>query len=576
MPHSGKTHGHIPGIAPGTVFADRKELKESGVHAVLRQGIHAEKLAGGAYSVLVPAETAAIAIKMKEIECGLDKKGGKQVEHQVWTYANKALQTSYQARKPVRVIRGHQLASPYAPESGFRYDGLYRVTKVVTRRNDDGLKECVAYLTRAPGQPPLPPPRNVLGAAHIAGARGNAVDTSSSEEETEADEDDRRAPAVSACAAPVPRRAAPIVSGPPVATAAAMPRTEAVVGGAKVKAAGVGAVERPVAGGMRTMVAAEKPAIVGGGERGEVVDVIDISSDEEDALPASKPGLRASPIEISDDEEDGRAANASASAPRGTTSSREPASSFAPPFMHPLFARALAKRASNSLPGAGLAASRGTASAALTSAALAAPKGTLHATPTSMPQNIQRGSLLAVKESATTTNPAGASTPPSAPKRVSETPLGSTRPAKHAQRVKPAKAAHAHAPGAQRAAAPQGTPHTRPADPSWVAAPRDMPPMIADGVLRRSQSVGSTGGRGVEKRAYGVRERERERGRGRRRTDENSEGSVAPGGRGASRGAEGRAGELLGLSRRELFAPLADDRYARLPRISKRSKEGGI
>lgn len=31
----------------------------------------------------------------------------------------------------VRVIRGHNLKSIYAPGSGFRYDGLYKVTAVL-------------------------------------------------------------------------------------------------------------------------------------------------------------------------------------------------------------------------------------------------------------------------------------------------------------------------------------------------------------------------------------------------------------------------------------------------------------
>ncbi|KZT02748.1 uncharacterized protein LAESUDRAFT_738628 [Laetiporus sulphureus 93-53] len=50
---------------------------------------------------------------------------------------NKALQISCQTKKPVRVIRGYKLNSPYAPSEGYRYDGLYTVEK------------------RVPGQPPL-------------------------------------------------------------------------------------------------------------------------------------------------------------------------------------------------------------------------------------------------------------------------------------------------------------------------------------------------------------------------------------------------------------------------------------
>lgn len=136
------------------------------MHAVVRQGIHAEKLASGAYSVLVNGgyhddDQGETIVYIGH--GGLDSKTGKQVNDQIWTYQNKSLQTSYTTRKPVRVIRGHQLNSPYAPEFGFRYDGLYRVMNVYSRRRDGMPRECVAVLERITGQPPLPPPRNIAG-----------------------------------------------------------------------------------------------------------------------------------------------------------------------------------------------------------------------------------------------------------------------------------------------------------------------------------------------------------------------------------------------------------------------------
>lgn len=39
-------------------------------------------------------------------------------------------QRSTITNKPVRVIRGYKLDSPYAPSEGYRYDGLYTVEKV--------------------------------------------------------------------------------------------------------------------------------------------------------------------------------------------------------------------------------------------------------------------------------------------------------------------------------------------------------------------------------------------------------------------------------------------------------------
>ena len=39
-------------------------------------------------------------------------------------------QRSLETKKPVRVIRGYKLDSKYAPQEGYRYDGLYTVVKV--------------------------------------------------------------------------------------------------------------------------------------------------------------------------------------------------------------------------------------------------------------------------------------------------------------------------------------------------------------------------------------------------------------------------------------------------------------
>lgn len=42
---------------------------------------------------------------------------------------NLALSQSVKTGNPVRVIRGYKLPTVFAPESGYRYDGLYTVTK---------------------------------------------------------------------------------------------------------------------------------------------------------------------------------------------------------------------------------------------------------------------------------------------------------------------------------------------------------------------------------------------------------------------------------------------------------------
>jgi SAD/SRA domain len=43
---------------------------------------------------------------------------------------NAALKKNAQTKQPVRVVRGVNARSKYAPDFGFRYDGLYMVEKV--------------------------------------------------------------------------------------------------------------------------------------------------------------------------------------------------------------------------------------------------------------------------------------------------------------------------------------------------------------------------------------------------------------------------------------------------------------
>lgn len=67
------------------------------------------------------------------------------------------VQRSAETRKPVRVIRGFKLVSPYAPTEGYRYDGLYIVEKAwLAKGLTKGLKVCRYAFKRVPGQTPLP------------------------------------------------------------------------------------------------------------------------------------------------------------------------------------------------------------------------------------------------------------------------------------------------------------------------------------------------------------------------------------------------------------------------------------
>jgi E3 ubiquitin-protein ligase UHRF1 len=69
---------------------------------------------------------------------------------------NAALALNCDNGKPVRVIRGFKLDSPYAPASGYRYDGLYDVKKYWSETGLSGFLVWKFALVRCPDQESAP------------------------------------------------------------------------------------------------------------------------------------------------------------------------------------------------------------------------------------------------------------------------------------------------------------------------------------------------------------------------------------------------------------------------------------
>jgi SAD/SRA domain-containing protein len=67
---------------------------------------------------------------------GNDPSTGRQIADQTVTVGNLALARNRAEGLPVRVTRGAGLDSPFAPETGFRYDGLYHVDPAAPPRPD--------------------------------------------------------------------------------------------------------------------------------------------------------------------------------------------------------------------------------------------------------------------------------------------------------------------------------------------------------------------------------------------------------------------------------------------------------
>ncbi|EJD47651.1 hypothetical protein AURDEDRAFT_102357 [Auricularia subglabra TFB-10046 SS5] len=97
------------------------------------------------------------------------------------------MKKSVETKNPVRVIRGYRLQSEWAPASGYRYDGLYRVEKAWMEQglNQGGFQVCKFALKRIDGQPPLRRRDPCAVAPSAAQALDSAVDTANGENDEE-------------------------------------------------------------------------------------------------------------------------------------------------------------------------------------------------------------------------------------------------------------------------------------------------------------------------------------------------------------------------------------------------------
>jgi putative restriction endonuclease len=113
-------YGEILDQPEGTVYGSRASLSEAGMHRPLMAGICG------------PASLGAESIVLSggyedDQDYGDDSATGSQIGDQTLTRQNMALAVSRSNGSPVRVIRGSGHVSPYSPNTGFRYDGLFSV-----------------------------------------------------------------------------------------------------------------------------------------------------------------------------------------------------------------------------------------------------------------------------------------------------------------------------------------------------------------------------------------------------------------------------------------------------------------
>lgn len=140
---SERIFGEIPNHPEGSPFDSRASLNKTGVHRPTMAGISGTP-EEGADSIVLSGGYEDDQDLGDEIvytgHGGRDQNSGKQVADQQFTRQNAALARNKVLGLPVRVVRGAQLDSAYAPETGYRYDGLYSVDEFWEATGNSGFK----------------------------------------------------------------------------------------------------------------------------------------------------------------------------------------------------------------------------------------------------------------------------------------------------------------------------------------------------------------------------------------------------------------------------------------------------
>jgi len=131
-----------PDVPIGTLFPTRHAAYEAGVHRHTQAGIAgtqpcaASIVLSGGYSDDLDLGDEILYTGYG----GRDPDTGRQVADQELTSWNLALSRNPLLGVPVRVVRGADPANPFAPASGYRYDGLYDVVSFSPAVGRDGFR----------------------------------------------------------------------------------------------------------------------------------------------------------------------------------------------------------------------------------------------------------------------------------------------------------------------------------------------------------------------------------------------------------------------------------------------------
>jgi predicted restriction endonuclease len=132
--------GHVPGISEGATFENRAAVAAVGLHRALQAGIVGTGKTG-AESIVVSGGYADEDYGTTIVYTGhggRDSVTEKQIRDQSFEDpGNAALRTSMIEGGVVRVIRGANADSDYAPPTGYRYEGLFQVEDASSEKLGD-------------------------------------------------------------------------------------------------------------------------------------------------------------------------------------------------------------------------------------------------------------------------------------------------------------------------------------------------------------------------------------------------------------------------------------------------------
>jgi len=122
----------------GQTFLKRIDLSAAGIHPPPMSGIFGSPVA---QSIVISGGYEDDVDNGDEIiyTGSGGQENGRQVANQELKLGNSWLCKAFEKKASVRVTRGYNLFSQYAPREGYRYDGLYKITEHWKEKGSSGF-----------------------------------------------------------------------------------------------------------------------------------------------------------------------------------------------------------------------------------------------------------------------------------------------------------------------------------------------------------------------------------------------------------------------------------------------------